>query len=90
MAGGVVLVAPLHEALHAQGCVFVLTEAHLTHSRRLSSSRAVEKTPIFPAVDEERTGRMLRWKLLAWVRQDSQVVRIFGSSPLLLHDVNDQ
>ena len=83
-------VAPLHGALGAQGSVLPMTAAQRVQRRLFRLSRTSAKTPAWAAVDEARTGRVVRWDLLVWVRYEAQVVKVMGLWPLLLHDVNEQ
>ena len=80
----------MHGALAAQGSVLSMTAAQRVQRRLFRPSRTSAKTAAWAAVDEARTGRVVRWYLRVWVRHAAQVEKEMGLWPLLLHDVNEQ
>ena len=80
----------MHGALAAQGSVLPMTAAQRVQRRLFRPSRTSAKTAAWAAVDEARTGRVVRWYLRVWERHAVQVEKEMGLWPLLLHDVNKQ
>ena len=83
-------VAPLHGALAAQDCVFPMKTAHRTHRRLLCASRVSAKTAACADGDDERMGRVVRWKRFVCAKHLPQTGNVLGLCLLLLHDVNVQ
>ena len=80
----------MHGALAAQDSVFPMTAAQRVHRRLFRSSRTSAKTAVWAEVEEDRTGRDVRWKRLTWVRQEPHVVNAMGLCPLLRQEENVQ
>ena len=80
----------LHGTSLVQGRFFILTAAHGMHSRLLRASSSPEKAATCAAVEEAIMRGVETWKRWTCLLQDSQVVKVLGFSPLLLHEVKVQ
>lgn len=85
-----IVVAPLQGAVVWQDCNFALTAANRLHRRLMRALRTAAKSPTCAVVEEARIGLVVRWKILVWVRYESQAVKGLRVLPLHLHDLNVQ